>query len=209
LIEALLKLQRKIIVTFVGCNLYVSESLTKNNTCGDDGINGNTDGPWEIPSGVQKYTFSELAKATGNFSEANEIGAGGFGKVFYGTLDDGKIVAIKRASQQSLQGTTEFRNEVLLLSRLHHRHLVRLEGFCDDKGLQVLAGILYIIFNMHPVRISFPMFDMLFLFHSFQFLTYLRVINMGVMSPQILVYEFMSKGNLHDHLLGEDISVTY
>ncbi len=134
-------------------------------------INGNTDGPWEIPSGVQKYTFSELAKATGNFSEANEIGAGGFGKVFKGTLDDGKMVAIKRASQQSLQGTTEFRNEVLLLSRLHHRHLVRLEGFCDDKGLQVLAGILYGIFNIHPVRISFAMFNMLFLFHPLQFLT--------------------------------------
>ncbi|CAK9874978.1 unnamed protein product [Sphagnum jensenii] len=110
-------------------------------------------GPWEIPSGVQKFTFQELAKATGNFSEVNEIGAGGFGKVFRGTLDDGKVVAIKRASEQSLQGTVEFRNEVLLLSRLHHRHLVRLEGFCDDKGLQ------------------------------------------------ILVYEFMSNGNLHDHLL--------
>jgi hypothetical protein len=171
LIEALLKLQRKIIVICVGCYLYVIESLTKNNTCGDDGINGNTDGPWEIPSGVQKYTFSELAEATGNFSEANEIGAGGFGKVFKGTLDDGKMVAIKRASQQSLQGTTEFRNEVLLLSRLHHRHLVRLEGFCDDKGLQVLAGILYGIFNIHPVRISFAMFNMLFLFHPLQFLT--------------------------------------
>ncbi|CAM6023533.1 unnamed protein product [Sphagnum balticum] len=116
----------------------------------------NNYGPWEIPSGVQKYTFSELAKATGNFSEANEIGAGGFGKVFYGTLGDGKMVAIKRASEQSLQGTTEFRNEVLLLSRLHHRHLVRLEGFCDDKGLQ------------------------------------------------ILVYEFMSNGNLHDHLLDSE-----
>ncbi|KAH8964807.1 hypothetical protein BDL97_04G084700 [Sphagnum fallax] len=116
----------------------------------------NNYGPWEIPSGVQKYTFSELAKATGNFSEANEIGAGGFGKVFKGTLDDGKMVAIKRASQQSLQGTTEFRNEVLLLSRLHHRHLVRLEGFCDDKGLQ------------------------------------------------ILVYEFMSNGNLHDRLLDSE-----
>ncbi|KAH8964802.1 hypothetical protein BDL97_04G084600 [Sphagnum fallax] len=116
----------------------------------------NNYGPWEIPSGVQKYTFSEVAKATGNFSEANEIGAGGFGKVFKGTLDDGKMVAIKRASQQSLQGTTEFRNEVLLLSRLHHRHLVRLEGFCDDKGLQ------------------------------------------------ILVYEFMSNGNLHDHLLDSE-----
>ncbi len=166
-------------MTFVGCNLYVSESLTKNNTCGDDGINGNTDGPWEIPSGVQKYTFWELAKATENFSEANEIGAGGFGKVFRGTLDDEKVVAIKRASEQSLQGTVEFRNEVLLLSRLHHRHLVRLEGFCDDKGLQVLAAIWYIIFNMHHVRLSFAMFNMLLLFHSFQFLTYLRVINTG------------------------------
>ncbi len=111
-----------------------------------------TDGPWEIPSGVQKFTFQELAKATGNFSQVNEIGAGGFGKVFRGTLDDGKVVAIKRASEQSLQGTVEFRNEVLLLSRLHHRHLVRLEGFCDDKGLQVLAAILFVIFNM----LNFP-----------------------------------------------------
>ncbi len=111
-----------------------------------------TDGPWEIPSGVQKFAFQELAKATGNFSEVNEIGAGGFGKVFRGTLDDGKVVAIKRASEQSLQGTVEFRNEVLLLSRLHHRHLVRLEGFCDDKGLQVLAAILFVIFNM----LNFP-----------------------------------------------------
>jgi len=72
--------------------------------------------------------------------------------VFRGTLDDGKVVAIKRASEQSLQGTVEFRNEVLLLSRLHHRHLVRLEGFCDDKGLQVLAAILFVIFNM----LNFP-----------------------------------------------------
>jgi hypothetical protein len=41
-----------------------------------------------------------------------------------------------RASDVSKQGSLEFRNEVLLLSRLHHRHLVRLEGFCDDRGLQ-------------------------------------------------------------------------
>lgn len=57
--------------------------------------------------------------------------------MFHGTLEDGKSVAIKRASNLSLQGTLEFRNEVVLLSRLHHRHLVHLEGFCDDRGLQV------------------------------------------------------------------------
>ncbi|KAH8935235.1 hypothetical protein BDL97_17G018800 [Sphagnum fallax] len=110
-------------------------------------------GDWQIPNDVKKYAFLELAKATDNFSAAHEIGAGGFGKVFCGTFDDGKMVAIKRARGESMQGMKEFRNEVLLLSRLHHRHLVRLEGFCDDKGLQ------------------------------------------------ILVYEFMKNGNLHDFLL--------
>jgi len=96
-------------------------------------------GAWEIPSGVQRYSFQELSKATENWSNSHEIGEGGFGKVFHGTLDDGKSVAIKRASNMSLQGTLEFRNEVVLLSRLHHRHLVRLEGFCDDRGLQILV----------------------------------------------------------------------
>ena len=38
----------------------------------------------------------------------------------------------------SFQGIKEFRNELMLLSRLHHRHLVHLEGFCDDKDEQVL-----------------------------------------------------------------------
>ena len=97
------------------------------------------DGPWEIPHGVQRYSFQELTKATNNWSESNAIGEGGFGKVFHGVFDDGKMVAIKRGTQNSdvsKQGALEFRNEVLLLSRLHHRHLVRLEGFCDDRGLQ-------------------------------------------------------------------------
>lgn len=93
---------------------------------------------------MKRYTFLELSKATGNFSEAHEIGAGGFGKVYRGTLDDGKMVAIKRASALSVQGVHEFRNEVVLLSRLHHRHLVRLEGFCDDKKLQASISIYFL-----------------------------------------------------------------
>jgi len=83
--------------------------------------------------------MAELSKATGNFNREHEIGSGGFGKVFFGTLADGKMVAIKRASTTSLQGQIEFRNEVNLLSRLHHRHLVRLEGFCEDQDLQILV----------------------------------------------------------------------
>nr|APU94859.1 leucine-rich repeat receptor-like protein kinase [Pohlia nutans] len=97
------------------------------------------DEDWEVPEGVHRFTMAELSKATGHFNREHEIGSGGFGKVFFGTLADGKMVAIKRASTTSLQGQIEFRNEVNLLSRLHHRHLVRLEGFCEDQDLQILV----------------------------------------------------------------------
>lgn len=94
---------------------------------------------WEVPKGVRRFNLEELAKVTFNFHKDNEIGMGGFGKVFYGVLEDGKKVAIKRASPSSMQGSVSFRTEVILLSRLHHRNLVRLEGFCEDKGLQILV----------------------------------------------------------------------
>ncbi|KAG6541341.1 hypothetical protein Mapa_017283 [Marchantia paleacea] len=94
---------------------------------------------WEMPAGVHRFTVEELARITSDFDDSHIIGAGGFGKVFSGILDDGRMVAIKRASAGSLQGVKEFRNEVTLLSRLHHRHLVRLEGFCEEKNFQVLV----------------------------------------------------------------------
>ncbi|KAH7445445.1 hypothetical protein KP509_01G009600 [Ceratopteris richardii] len=94
---------------------------------------------WEAPKGIQRFTVEELAKATGDFGLDHEIGSGGFGKVFYGKLENGKEVAIKRSTSTSTQGGSEFQNEVLLLSRLHHRNLVRLEGFCDDNDLQILV----------------------------------------------------------------------
>ncbi|KAG0625361.1 hypothetical protein M758_2G048800 [Ceratodon purpureus] len=96
---------------------------------------------WQAPHGVHRYKLSELSNATGGFDEAHEIGVGGFGKVFVGNFKDGRTLAIKRASGlvSSTQGLAEFRNEVLLLSRLHHRNLVRLEGFCDESGLEILV----------------------------------------------------------------------
>lgn len=107
-----------------------------------------TDEDWDVPEGVHRFTMAELSKATGNFGREYEIGAGGFGKVFFGTLADGKMVAIKRASTTSLQGQIEFRNEVNLLSRLHHRHLVRLEGFCEEEDLQV-TPLSQVLKNLH------------------------------------------------------------
>jgi serine/threonine protein kinase len=86
---------------------------------------------------VEKFSLQDLAKVTQDFSDANVVGQGGFGKVFVATLPDGREVAIKRAPAVRQYDHAEFHNEISLLSRLHHRNLVRLEGFCDDEGLQV------------------------------------------------------------------------
>lgn len=65
------------------------------------------------------------------------VGSGGYGKVHRGVLANGTIVAIKRAQEGSLQGEKEFLTEIELLSRLHHRNLVSLIGYCDEEGEQV------------------------------------------------------------------------
>ena len=60
-------------------------------------------------------------------------------KVYKGFLESGVKVAIKRAAAESLQGANEFRNEIELLSRVHHRNLVGLIGFCFEEGEQMLV----------------------------------------------------------------------
>ncbi|KAL2317360.1 hypothetical protein Fmac_031236 [Flemingia macrophylla] len=89
--------------------------------------------------GVRSFDYKEMALATNNFSESAQIGEGGYGKVYKGHLPDGTVVAIKRAQEGSLQGEREFLTEIELLSRLHHRNLVSLIGYCDEKGEQMLV----------------------------------------------------------------------
>ncbi|KAM0846006.1 hypothetical protein ACQ4PT_055970 [Festuca glaucescens] len=89
--------------------------------------------------GVRFFTFEELKSCTENFSDSYEIGAGGYGKVYKGTLVDGMRVAIKRAQSGSMQGAAEFKNEIELLSRVHHSNLVSLIGFCFEQGEQMLV----------------------------------------------------------------------
>nr|XP_016460446.1 PREDICTED: G-type lectin S-receptor-like serine/threonine-protein kinase SD1-29 [Nicotiana tabacum] len=74
--------------------------------------------------------FAKLAIATENFSEINMIGAGGFGPVYKGKLEDGQVIAVKRLSSYSGQGIKEFKNEILLISKLQHRNLVRILAYC-------------------------------------------------------------------------------
>ncbi|KAL3684150.1 hypothetical protein R1sor_002172 [Riccia sorocarpa] len=109
------------------------------------------------PSGSQAraFTLYEVEVATNN--RRKKIGEGGFGPVYYGKLPDGTEVAVKVNSETSNQGTTEFSNEVSTLSRVHHKNLVSLLGYCQEN------------------------------------------------KQQILIYEFMSKGTLREHLYGRDM----
>ncbi|KAL6890530.1 hypothetical protein ACP4OV_008785 [Aristida adscensionis] len=85
------------------------------------------------------FSFAEIKAATKNFSESLVIGVGGFGKVYRGVVDGGTKVAIKRSNPSSEQGVHEFQTEVEMLSKLRHRHLVSLIGFCEDAGEMILV----------------------------------------------------------------------
>lgn len=86
---------------------------------------------------MKAFDFEDLEVATNSFITL--IGQGGYGKVYKGTLPEGAVVAIKRAQQGSLQGDKEFYTEIEMLSRLHHRNLVSLVGYCDEKDEQMLV----------------------------------------------------------------------
>ncbi|KAL8252107.1 hypothetical protein R6Q59_035800 [Mikania micrantha] len=89
--------------------------------------------------GARSFTFEELRKCTDNFSATSQIGAGGYGNVYKGILPDGELIAIKRARKGSTQGGLEFKTELELLSRVHHKNVVGLVGFCFDQGEQMLV----------------------------------------------------------------------
>ncbi|XP_051146447.1 leucine-rich repeat receptor protein kinase HPCA1-like isoform X2 [Andrographis paniculata] len=89
--------------------------------------------------GAKSFTFDELKQSTNNFSASNDIGKGGYGTVYRGILSTGQLVAIKRAQQGSMQGGLEFKTEIELLSRVHHKNVVSLVGFCFDQGEQMLV----------------------------------------------------------------------
>ncbi|KAL7113791.1 hypothetical protein ACP275_04G081200 [Erythranthe tilingii] len=88
--------------------------------------------------GTKDFTYAEMALATNNFNASSMVGRGGYGNVYKGVLKDGTFVAVKRAQEGSFQGEREFLTEIELLSRLHHRNLVSLIGYCDEEGEQML-----------------------------------------------------------------------
>ncbi|KAM7484495.1 hypothetical protein LguiA_000504 [Lonicera macranthoides] len=85
------------------------------------------------------FAYEELVQATNGFSEQNLLGEGGFGSVYKGYLPDGTEIAVKQLKIGGGQGEREFKAEVEIISRIHHRHLVSLVGYCISENQRLLV----------------------------------------------------------------------
>ncbi|CAH2053210.1 unnamed protein product [Thlaspi arvense] len=86
------------------------------------------------------FTFRELCVATKNFNPENQLGEGGFGRVYKGQIETTeKVVAVKQLDRNGYQGNREFLVEVMMLSLLHHQNLVNLVGYCADGDQRILV----------------------------------------------------------------------
>ncbi|KAF3492933.1 hypothetical protein DY000_02057898 [Brassica cretica] len=85
------------------------------------------------------FEFKVLATSTDSFSPGNKLGQGGFGPVYKGILPEGQEIAVKRLSRVSGQGLEELMNEVVVISKLQHRNLVKLLGCCIEGEERLLV----------------------------------------------------------------------
>ncbi|XP_065873979.1 receptor-like serine/threonine-protein kinase ALE2 [Euphorbia lathyris] len=89
---------------------------------------------------VKTFPYAELEKATEKFSSKRLLGEGGFGRVYCGTMENGTEVAVKLLTRRDNQnGDRDFIAEVEMLSRLHHRNLVKLIGICIEGRTRCLV----------------------------------------------------------------------
>ncbi|CAI9088616.1 OLC1v1023000C2 [Oldenlandia corymbosa var. corymbosa] len=98
------------------------------NSNGKDYMNEHHKTELELPL----FVFSRLVQATNNFSSENKLGEGGYGPVYWGRLEEGQEIAVKRLSEHAEQGIDEFKNEVTYIAKLQHRNLVKLLGCCIE-----------------------------------------------------------------------------
>ncbi|XP_050225380.1 LEAF RUST 10 DISEASE-RESISTANCE LOCUS RECEPTOR-LIKE PROTEIN KINASE-like 1.1 isoform X2 [Mercurialis annua] len=90
------------------------------------------------------FPYSELEEATDNFASEKELGEGGYGTVYYGKLQDGREVAIKRLYEHNYKRVQQFLNEIEILTRLRHRNLVSLYGCAPQRSRELILIYEYI-----------------------------------------------------------------
>jgi serine/threonine protein kinase len=88
---------------------------------------------------IRILTEKEIKKATDNYSEDRVLGCGGHGMVYRGILDDNKEVAIKKSKVKDDDSREEFVNEIIILSQINHRNIVRLLGCCLEVDVPMLV----------------------------------------------------------------------
>ncbi|XP_038688785.1 cold-responsive protein kinase 1-like isoform X2 [Tripterygium wilfordii] len=88
---------------------------------------------------VNQFSYNELRSATDNFHLRNNIGRGGFGTVYKGTLKNGLQVAVKTLSAESRQRAGEFLNEINTISNVRHPNLVEIVGCCVQGAYRILV----------------------------------------------------------------------
>ncbi|CAL9774524.1 unnamed protein product [Musa acuminata subsp. burmannicoides] len=110
---------------------------------------------------VQVFTEEELQRATDNFDDKGVIGCGGYGMVYRGILDNQRTVAIKKSKKVDERQKDEFVNEIIVLSQINHRHIVRLLGCCLELDVPMLVyeyisnGSLFDV--LHPEHYTSPL----------------------------------------------------
>ncbi|TVU13457.1 hypothetical protein EJB05_40515, partial [Eragrostis curvula] len=118
---------------------YDQEKLST--TDGDDSLGAVDDEDFESGTGPRPIPYAHLAAATRDFAEDGKLGQGGSGSVYQGHLKEhGRDVAIKVfARGASMEGRKEYRSEVTVISRLRHRNLVQLIGWCHSRRRLLLV----------------------------------------------------------------------
>ncbi|KAK9052276.1 hypothetical protein SSX86_028905 [Deinandra increscens subsp. villosa] len=118
--------------------------------------------PGRLGNSRSKFTYEDLSAATNGFSPLNLLGSGGFGHVYKGFLADGTEVAVKELKIGGGQGEREFSTEVEVISRIHHRYLVSLVGYCISENKRLLVyeyvpnNTLYFHLHVSEVVLDWP-----------------------------------------------------